>query len=80
MTELSYYKRIVSDPQIESLRATITTLSRRNRELEEALRQVLGWIDSWETSFDDDPEWLETRHHVNSALSATMKSPQPLSD
>ena len=38
-------------------------------DMYEALKQVLGWIDSWETSFDDDPEWLETRHRIDAILS-----------
>jgi hypothetical protein len=37
-------------------------------DLLEALKQVLGWIDSWDPNFTQDEEWPETRHHVNAAI------------
>lgn len=37
-------------------------------DLLEALKQVMGWISSWDPNFTQDDDWPETEHHVRAAL------------
>lgn len=39
--------------------------------LSEALKQLLGWVHSWDCEFKDDPEWPEAEHNIRSALGDT---------
>lgn len=48
-------------------------LSDLERELVEALRQCLGWIDSWSPEFTQDDEWPEARHYMNAALASAER-------
>jgi hypothetical protein len=41
----------------------------REKRLEEALRDVLDWIDNWSPSFTQDDEWPASKARVLSALS-----------
>lgn len=40
----------------------------REKQLEEALRQVMVWIDNWSPEFVYDSEWPQTRELVEKAL------------
>lgn len=37
-------------------------------DLEDALNEVMLWINNWSPSFTDDDEWEETLEKVNHAL------------
>ena len=46
------------------------------RQLHDALSEVMDWIDNWAPTFREDEEWLATEQKVTDALIAFLP-PQP---
>jgi hypothetical protein len=37
-------------------------------DLLEALKQVMGWVESWSPNFVEDEEWPEAKYYINAAI------------
>lgn len=47
---------------------SILSLIARYQQMEEALTEVMLWINNWSPDFTDDPEWQDTHAKVTAAL------------
>lgn len=54
--------------ELDALRARVAELEESNRQLIIALTDVMTWVDGWEPTFTEDPEWVETNAAVWQAL------------
>lgn len=64
----SPYWQVVADfdskPEAEDVLARANTAW----DLLAALKHVMGWIDAWNPSFKQDPEWPEYEHHIRVSI------------
>lgn len=66
--ELLFVSLGAEEKELLERRAFIVRACNSHYELLEALKHVMGWIDSWSPSFTEDDEWPEYNDNIRAAI------------